>query len=126
MHAWWQTFYSGIWIEMLNRGRLPEVTVREATAIAHLLRMRPGMRVLDVPCGNGRLSLALAAHGLIPTAVDQSEELISRGRREMAVCGFPGEWVCCDMRYLPWVEAFDGAFCYWGSFGYFSDKDNAG
>jgi SAM-dependent methyltransferase len=28
------------------------------------------------------------------------------------------------MRDLPWREAFAGAFCWWGSFGYFDDAGN--
>ncbi len=32
--------------------------------------------------------------------------------------------LCGDMRDLTWQAEFDGAFCLWGSFGYFDDAEN--
>jgi cyclopropane fatty-acyl-phospholipid synthase-like methyltransferase len=39
----------------------PEYTHAKADCLARLLRVAPPARILDVPCGKGRLSLELAS-----------------------------------------------------------------
>jgi len=125
MNDWWKNFFDGIWIESAIQGDDPPTTLCEASGIARLLGLRPGMRVLDVPCGCGRMSLALASSGILSTGVDQSRELLKAAHRRASARFLPAQWHCGDMRALPWKHHFDAAFCYWGSFGYFDDSDNA-
>src|SRR5262249_10578715 len=33
------------------------------------------------------------------------------------------EWICSDMRILPWQAAFDGGYCMGNSFGYLQHED---
>lgn len=42
----------------------------EVEEILETLSLRPGERVLDAPCGHGRISNLLAARGLSVTGVD--------------------------------------------------------
>ena len=44
----------------------------EAAAIAALLDLPPGARVLDAPCGGGRIAVRLAERSLDVTGVDIS------------------------------------------------------
>ena len=84
------------------------------------LGLRKGARVLDVPCGAGRLTLPLQRHGLLLTGVDLADEQIAEARRRAAA--HPGtagiDWRQADIRDLPWEAAFDAAFCFGNSFGY--------
>lgn len=100
-----------MWRQAISPGQ----TAREAEFLAAQLQLQPGMTVLDVPCGNGRLSIELAQRGARMTGFD-----ISAGFLEEARGRDPGsEWVQGDMRHLPWASRFDAAYCWGNSFGYF-------
>ena len=85
--------------------------------------MQPGADLLDVPCGGGRLSLALAERGYRLTGVDVSREFLEHARS----CDDAERvsWEHREMRDLPWPGRFDGAYCVGNSFGYLDDEGNA-
>jgi SAM-dependent methyltransferase len=94
----------------------PEQTRAEVEFLEKALRLKESSRLLDVPCGNGRHSIALARRGYLITGVDLSEEFIEEART--ASDSLPAKWIVSDMRQLPWRAEFDGAFCFGNSFGY--------
>ena len=73
---WWENFFEGVAVTMWLQALPPEHTQREADRLARLLAAAPGAEVLDVPCGAGRLSLALAERGYRLTGVDSSSEFL--------------------------------------------------
>jgi SAM-dependent methyltransferase len=87
--------------------------------------VRPPARLLDVPCGHGRLALPLAARGYRVTGVDISRDLLSAARRSGETAGLAVDWRRGDMRAISETAAYDGAFCAGNSFGYFDDEGNA-
>ena len=76
-----------------------------------------------MPCGGGRLSLALARRGYRLTGVDWSSEFLAHARSLDTAHGVT--WERRDMRDLPWRQRSDGAFCLGNSFGYLDDEGNA-
>jgi cyclopropane fatty-acyl-phospholipid synthase-like methyltransferase len=120
---WWQTFFAGHWLDV-QRVFKAERTTAEADFIERVLKLQPGAAVLDVPCGEGRLSVELASRGYRLTGVDITEALLADARRTAAERRLDVAWHRRDMRDLPWREDFDGAYCFWGSFGYFDDEGN--
>ena len=120
---WWENFFQGVAVSMWLQAMPQEHTAREADALERLLSVAPGSELLDVPCGGGRLSLALAERGYRLTAVDWSSEFLAHARSD-DVAGRV-VWEQRDMRDLPWRERFDGAFCVGNSFGYLDDEGNA-
>ena len=56
--------------------------------LVDLLDPRPGMRVLDLGCGDGRLAERIAACGADVVGVDTSEELVAAAR----AASMPGSW----------------------------------
>lgn len=60
---WWKLFYSGLLrnVQLLQQFWTPEQTAADADLIEQLLCLPSQASVLDVPCGEGRLSRALAA-----------------------------------------------------------------
>lgn len=121
---WWQTFFSGLWLKAQPNARTSEETRAEADFIESSLALKPGAKVLDVPCGEGRLSLQLASRGHLVTGVDMTPHFLRIARSKAAQAGVSIVWRRADMRNLPWKQEFDAAFCFWGSFGYFDDAGN--
>lgn len=121
---WWQEFFSGPWLDVQRTVSDEERTRQDADRIQKLLGLSQGGAILDVPCGEGRISRELAARGHRVTGVDITEALLDDARRLAQERGLDVSWQHLDMRDLPWKEDFDGAVNFWGSFGYFDDEGN--
>jgi SAM-dependent methyltransferase len=79
--------------------------------------------VLDLCCGPGRHSLALAERGFRVTGVDASGYLLERAAANGAERGLAVEWVRQDMREFARPGAFTLALNLFSSFGYFEDAE---
>ena len=77
---WFVGFHEGLKARFWREASEPWAD-DDAAAIAALLDLPAGARVLDAPCGAGRIAVRLAAHGLDVTGVDLSgpELEIARG-----------------------------------------------
>ena len=102
----------------------PERTELEVDSIWRLLELEPGMEVLDLACGHGRIANALAERGVRVTGLDATPYFLDLARADAAARGVDVEYVHGDMRSLPWSERFDRVVNWFTSFGYFSDDDN--
>jgi SAM-dependent methyltransferase len=120
---WWETFFDDVALTMWLQALPVEHTQREADRLTRLLAASAGAEILDVPCGAGRLALALAERGYRLTGVDWSSEFLGHARSRDA--SQQVTWERRDMRDLPWPGRFDGAFCVGNSFGYLDDEGNA-
>jgi SAM-dependent methyltransferase len=122
--AWSKDFFSGLWVEILTR--FDERKTRWDVDFIEKVLPRDGEgRILDVPCGGGRISLELARRGYSPTGVDDCDALVEIANRRAEGERLNITWRKSDMRDLHWVEEFDMAICWGGSFGYFDDHGNA-
>ena len=79
---WYESFFHGVTLDLWRRAIPPEQTAAEAEFLMKQLQCAEGARVLDVPCGNGRLSFELAKRGLRVTGVDISDEFIAEARSQ--------------------------------------------
>lgn len=120
----WEKIFSGHILEILTKARANDETATEAEFIAKMLELKPGSRVLDVPCGGGRHAMMLAEWGHQVTGIDISEPLIMQASQEAASRNLKMDFEVRDMRDLPWQSEFDGIYCFWESFGYFDDQGN--
>ena len=124
MDSWWERFFEGDWLDLQPAAWSAEHTAADVDAIVRLLALKTGAKVLDVPCGEGRISLELARRRFDVTSLDLSEPLLELGRTAASEEELNISWHLGDMRELPWADTFDAAVCWWGSFGYFDDQGN--
>lgn len=126
MIEWWrEMFGSPAWQGVQRNWSAVEDTADETRRLIEALALAPGDRILDVPTGDGRIALELAAAGFPVVGVDAEEAFVHAGRREAEARGLDGVTLeVGDMRRLTYEAAFDVAVCFWGSFGYFDDDGN--
>ncbi len=121
---WWRSFFLGEWGRLQSEGMAAGRTAEEVDFLVDALALTPGDRVLDVPCGTGRIAIELGRRGFPAIGVDFNPEAIATGRRASGAADVPVELREGDMRELPWDGEFDAAVCFFGSFGYFEDEEN--
>ena len=102
----------------------PERTETEVDLVWRLLELEPGLELLDLACGHGRIANPLAERGVRATGLDATPFFLELARKDAAERGVEVEYVDGDMRSLPWTERFDRILCWFTSFGYFSDDEN--
>jgi|HigsolmetaAR203D_1030402.scaffolds.fasta_scaffold00064_11 SAM-dependent methyltransferase len=115
---WFETFFDGLALDVWRRAVAPAETAAQARTIARWLDIRRDDRVLDVPCGNGRLSIPLARKGYRLTGIDLSAEFLDEARAASDAAGLSVDWRLGDMREIPPDPPFEGAFSFGNSFGY--------
>ena len=121
---WWNDFFTGVWPDFLERAKTDEATLAETDFIRKTLNLEAASKVLDVPCGNGRLGLQLALGGWDVTGIDLQPALVEAANKRAQEQSVKLTCRQGDMRDLPWWDEFDAAIGYWSSFGYFDDKGN--
>ena len=94
----------------------------EQVARALALAKPAGKAVLDLCCGPGRCSVALARRGFSVVAVDRTKYLLDKARARARAAKVRVEWVRQDMRDFLRPGAFDLALSMFTSFGYFDRK----
>ena len=70
-----------------------------------LLDLEPGMEVLDLACGHGRIANRLTQRGARVTGLDATPLFLEHARRDAAERGVEVDYVAGDMRSLPWPGA---------------------
>ncbi len=63
--------------------------------------------ILDIACGSGTLTAALAVRGADTIGVDASAEMLARARNKLP----DALWLCQDMRQMDLYGTVDGAVC---------------
>jgi SAM-dependent methyltransferase len=114
---WYRHFFQGMALELWRKAMTPEQTRLECDFLVEELAPDGKRPLLDVPCGNGRHALALAARGHRVTGVELSAEFVAEARSRAG--SLPVDFVHADMRDLPSEPSFGGAYCLGNSFGYF-------
>lgn len=125
MSEWWKDFFDDDYVRIWGGWFAGERTAAEVEGLWQLLGLQEGSRVLDAPCGYGRLSRPLAERGAAVVGVDQSEALLKHAESERgALSSERLRYVHHDLRQ-PFAErGFDAAINIFSSLGYGTDDDD--
>lgn len=123
MGEWWETFFGQDYLQIAAQMFTEEQNTTQAAELWSMLELNPGCRLLDAPCGWGRLSRPLALLGAAVLGVDQSESLIAAAESQRR------DLLLDQLRYLrhdlrtPIPESdFDVACNIFTSFGYGTER----
>lgn len=121
--AWWEGFFDADFVRICGPRFTPGED--EAAALWRILALSAGCRVLDAPCGYGRVALPLARLGASVLGVDQSVVLLEEAeRRRGDFCPERLRYVRHDLRAPLAESSFDVALNLGTSLGYGSEEDD--
>ncbi|AFC30776.1 trans-aconitate methyltransferase [Paenibacillus mucilaginosus 3016] len=91
----------------------PDFVPKPGAEVLSLLQPQPGERILDVGCGAGDLTAAIAAAGAVPTGIDLSEEIVGRAIQKYPDLHFEVADVCRYRTDAPYDAVFSHASLHW-------------
>jgi SAM-dependent methyltransferase len=123
MAEWWQTYFDTDYLRLDTEAE--ERADREAAGLWAVLGLQHSDRVLDAPCGNGRISVRLARRGAVVVGVDFSAEQLDAAQRQRGDIP-PGRlrYLQQDLRQPLHAQPFDAAINIFTSLGYGTEADD--
>jgi SAM-dependent methyltransferase len=118
---WWRSWFGPGYLALYDE-YLAERTPVEIDQLEALLALRPPLRILDLPCGQGRHAIELARRGYDVTGVDLSPFLLKIAEERARADGVRARWLSGDMRQPIAGERFDAVLNLFTSLGYFADE----
>ncbi len=121
---WFVGFHRGL-AARFWRSAAASMAEEDAHLVLGLLGVPPGSRVLDLPCGDGRLTVRLARAGYVAVGIDLAVAELERARRAAAEAGVDVRFLAGDLRALPDVGPVQAIVSWGNSFGYLTPADTA-
>jgi len=119
----WQRFFDG-YAPQYEDEVFTKGTAAEVAFLVDLLDLPSGARILDVGCGTGRHSVALAARGYRMTGLDISAGMLAEARAAAEAAGVDVELLQADATTFRLPFRFDAAICLCeGAFTLIGDDD---
>jgi SAM-dependent methyltransferase len=115
---WHREFFGGLWLEVQGQSFDTEDNNEIIESITEILQLPDQARLLDVPCGDGRIALELAARGLQVSAVERHPEMMQRAISAATERGLDIDWHEQDMWAMDVGSGFAAVLCLWTSLGY--------
>ena len=124
MKEWFEneSFWRELYPYMFDENRFAQAD-EQVRKVLKLAGVRRGA-VLDLCCGPGRHSVALAKRGFQVTGVDRTRFLLNKARRHAKSARARVEFVRSDMRDFARPNTYKLALSMWTSFGYFDNKND--
>jgi SAM-dependent methyltransferase len=115
------SFWRELYPFMFPEKRIADADQQIVKALA--LTKPAGKSVLDLCCGPGRCSIALAKKGFRVTGVDRTAYLLKKARAKAKAAHLKIEWIQQDMRDFVRPSSFALVLSMFTSFGYFDNKE---
>jgi 2-polyprenyl-3-methyl-5-hydroxy-6-metoxy-1,4-benzoquinol methylase len=120
----WQEFFDGYAVKYDDEC-FTKNTTAEVEFIVAELGLEPGMSILDMGCGTGRHTVALAQLGYRMTGVDLSAGMLAVARQRARSAGVTVELIQSDATKFKTDARYDAALCLCeGSFGLIGSADD--
>jgi len=116
---WYLTFFTAPVMRFWEAAVPPAATEADVAFILRHAGLHPAATILDVPCGAGRHSLALARAGFQVTGFDRSEPALERAVAIAKAEGLRTQFACADMLEFEADRPADALICMGNSIGYF-------
>lgn len=95
----------------------------EVSFIIEKLGLTPGMRVMDLCCGQGKHLVDFARRGFVAVGVDLSDYMLAKCRENIKEAGVGVQVFQCDMRDIEFRNEFDVVINMWTSFAYLESEE---
>ncbi len=115
--SFWEVFGP----ELFPAERVNAATL-EAKQIAEMLGLKERAKILDLCCGIGRHSIALATDSFEVTGVDRTESYIAQARKNVGDEPLSINFVIGDARQFCQLNTYDAVINMYTAFGYFEDQ----
>lgn len=116
---WFRNWFNSPFYHLLYMNRNNDEAMAFIEKLVGRLKINTNTKILDVACGKGRHSKALADMGFDVTGVDLSIESITEAKNYEAD---NLHFYTHDMRLPFWINYFEIAFNFFTSFGYFKTQ----
>jgi len=122
---WYKSFFGPEYLNIYAHVFGEEESGKQATFVQKVLKLKEGNEVLDLCCGQGRISIPLARNGIRVTGLDFSNDLLSIARSKASNSGVQIKTIESDMRDIPFDCKFDAVISIFTALGYFeSDAED--
>ena len=119
---WYVGFHAGL-VARFWRAAGATMAERDMQVLDGLLELPRGASVIDVPCGDGRITLRLAAAGYAATGIEIAPAEVELARRTAERTGVSARFLVGDLRALPDAGPVDAVVSWGNSFGYLTPDD---
>lgn len=117
VHEGWRAFFDGH-APAYMQNVFTRNTQAEVAFLVDVLRLPAGARILDLGCGTGRHSVALAGRGFRVVGVDLSRGMLRQAQLAAREAGARVAWIQADATRFAAPQGFDAAICLCeGAFG---------
>ena len=117
------TYFDGLYKQIWKTIIPAELTVKETDFMLQYFNLQPGNRMLDLMCGYGRHSLALAKKGIEVTAVDNLPDYINELKKNAELEKLPVKTVLKDVIEFQPEGRYDLAICMGNSLQFFNKDE---
>lgn len=117
--GWYKQWFNSPYYYTLYKNRNTAEAENFVAKLVQYLQLPSNTKVLDVACGKGRHSVAMAAMNLDVVGVDLSEEAIKEAQTQAHA---HLQFFIHDMRLPFWVNYFEVVVNLFTSFGYFNTQ----
>jgi SAM-dependent methyltransferase len=120
---WYKTFFNGLALDFWAKAMTPEYTNAEIKFIKEMVSLAEGDTIIDVPCGFGRHTIALAKEGFNVTGIDIAEDYIHTLNEAISEFKLQVTTIHADILEYELRGDYDVALCLGNSFSYFTYAD---
>ncbi|HEY2104937.1 MAG TPA: class I SAM-dependent methyltransferase [Candidatus Binataceae bacterium] len=120
--TWYVDFFRDDYLAVYNHLFSADGAEKEVAFAERALELKPGARILDLCCGQGRHSVPLARRGFQVTGLDLNPAYLDLAQQSAKSANVTLETIAADMRQIPFQDHFDAIVNMYSSFGYLESE----